>query len=510
MVGQLQGLWARIDSRRLWAALSGLVFLAGVALRAVQYLHPRSLAVDEAMLALNVVGRDYAGLLGPLDLNQAAPVGFLWLLKSTTLILGNTAYALRLFPFLASIAAMPLFLMLVRSVLGMRAGVIALVLLAIAPTAVEYGGLAKQYAFDLLATLVVLNAVAFFHRGHRPRAAHILLALAGSVTLILSHAVVFVTAGAGLALLGRELLLRRWPELRSLLVVGGIVAAAASLDYLLLLKHVLANEGLVAYWESSLPPIGSDAWAAAWGRGILALFDRIMGLELPLLGVVLFLLGLAMLALRRRIFWACVVLLPLVFLLGAVALDAYPFSDRLLLFALPLLAFGIAAAGEGLIGAHRRSVRIAGCALVALLLLESVRHLHEDEAIRRVQSMPRIEPVLQYVSDRLESGDALFVSGHAMPAYRFYTEFTPGFSRLKGRETLFGPFQGARSPEPKEILHLLGKHPRVWVIFTNFTPHQRRVSELLLGAGRIVDRRGEPGVGAFLVEFTQPGLQSGS
>ncbi len=51
----------------------------GVVVRLVQYLNNRSIWFDEANLALNIVNRSYFQLLSPLDNNQAAPPGFLWI-----------------------------------------------------------------------------------------------------------------------------------------------------------------------------------------------------------------------------------------------------------------------------------------------------------------------------------------------------------------------------------------------------------------------------------------------
>jgi hypothetical protein len=58
---------AATTARALLIALITLITLAAIGLRAAQYAAGRSLWVDEAMLALNIVERSPRELLRPLD-----------------------------------------------------------------------------------------------------------------------------------------------------------------------------------------------------------------------------------------------------------------------------------------------------------------------------------------------------------------------------------------------------------------------------------------------------------
>src|SRR5687767_16036395 len=77
--------------------LTGLILLAGSLLRLRQYLTGRSLWLDEAMLALNIVNRNYGELFQPLDYDQGAPIGLMLVEKTFNLIFGRNEFSLRLF-----------------------------------------------------------------------------------------------------------------------------------------------------------------------------------------------------------------------------------------------------------------------------------------------------------------------------------------------------------------------------------------------------------------------------
>src|SRR5512134_330155 len=131
--------------RRAVAAL----LLVGMVLRLRQYLTSRSLWVDEAMLALNVVNRSLAGLVQPLDYDQGAPLGFLLVEKLVQLLLGKHELVLRLFPLLAGLLSLGLFALLLRR-MEMRGagGLTALALFALNPRLIYYSSEVKQYILD--------------------------------------------------------------------------------------------------------------------------------------------------------------------------------------------------------------------------------------------------------------------------------------------------------------------------------------------------------------------------
>ena len=104
-----------------------LVLLAA-ALRTAEYAHNKAVWLDEAYVALNVLDRDYAGLLKPMEWGQAAPIALLFAERFVVDHVGPSEYALRLVPYLAALAGAVLFWWVLRLWTSARAAPFALVM----------------------------------------------------------------------------------------------------------------------------------------------------------------------------------------------------------------------------------------------------------------------------------------------------------------------------------------------------------------------------------------------
>ena len=89
-----------------------LIIATGIFLAIYQFIFNRSLWIDEAMLAHNIISKDFLELLKPLDRMQAAPIGFLFVEKLSVLTFGKNEIALRLFPLISFLFTIPFFYLL--------------------------------------------------------------------------------------------------------------------------------------------------------------------------------------------------------------------------------------------------------------------------------------------------------------------------------------------------------------------------------------------------------------
>jgi hypothetical protein len=142
---------------RMRSLLIPALVVLGLGLRSYHYLRDRAVWQDEAGLLLTVMARDFGDLfLGRLDYHQAAPPLYLCVLKTVSLTLGDSSYALRLPSFLASCAALFLFVSLARRLLSPQAAMWAILLFAVSEQLLWHASEAKAYSVDVLAAVVVL------------------------------------------------------------------------------------------------------------------------------------------------------------------------------------------------------------------------------------------------------------------------------------------------------------------------------------------------------------------
>jgi hypothetical protein len=507
----------------------------GVVLRLCSYIGNRSLWLDEAALAHNIVARSFTGLLAPLDRQQVAPLGFLWLEKVAVSLFGTSEYALRLVPLLASIAALPLFALVARRLLRPIAAVFALALFATATPLLYFAAEMKQYALDV-AVVLVLFALAVVRRGEldeplssaaglsRRRAT--LLTIVGVVGPWISQPSVFVLGGVALYLAipfirARGAAARRAAArpLAPMFVLWAL-SGGASIIHSFSSVTPDTRATLNHFWERGFIPVTSGVVASLHWLGITT-HDVFAWLFPPLVSVCaigLFVLGIAALV-RRSDGSASLLLAPLAFALLASALRLYPVSFRLLLFTTPSLLLTAGAGAEWLLDIARTlgtgrtrdadeprqsvgrtrllapAATFVICAALALLVARSALTMVEIPFYRE-----ELRPVVKYLAQHRQAGDAIYVYYASVPAFRYYAERDgiPGSAYRLGSCSRDDWRQYLR-----EVDALRGR-PRVWFVMSHpFNKAGIREDSLFLQYFSTLGRRidSTSAVGAELVLY---------
>lgn len=506
----------------------GLVAI-GLALRVLQYLVPRSLWLDEALLAINLQGRTLGELAQPLEFGQQAPFGFLLLTHALTSVFGNGEYVLRLLPFAASAAAMVIFPMAARRLVSPRAAVTATALFALSPFLIYYAGEFKQYSLEVLATLLIVWVAAdAVQDGLTRRRAGLLLGL-GVVGVWMGLPTVFALAGAGTVLL-----LHAWRagDRRSaalLVAIGAAWLASFAGSYVVSSRGLLDHAYMQAFWRTGfLPRFPWSAYEWTWlPRKVLEIFRdplgvtddvyRAVSLVHPLAGLTAFVLGVV--ALRRRRTELGLLLLPLAFVMLASALRVYPLggafanSGRVILFLVPgfflLMAQGVDwlwSRGGAAAGGARTAGRVAAAALLATMLFPFGAFAVGGVPMLRDE----VKPLLAHASERWQPGDVMYVYYNARPHFEYYRERF-GFqdrAYVVGRCARMNP-----AAYLQDLARMQGRS-RVWVLFVGgkaawgYDERQLMV-QYLEHVGRRLDDQVAIGTSLYLYDLSRPFAQAG-
>lgn len=407
-----------IDHPRVWTTLVYVAVAVGCLLRLLRFVDNPALWLDEAFLALNLMEKSFGGVLGELDYLQSASPGFLLVEKVAELVLGDGEQSLRLFPLVASLVSIPLFVYVARRVLAAPAAVLAIVLFAVGEPLLERAAEVKPYSVDV-AVATLLTALALWVTDAPPGrmvARTAVLGAAALVTLWFSFPAAFSVAAAVLALAAFA-----WDiGSRRLLTAAALVGAATLVTFGAVYAVASVNIGRVSAAifaggrdDPGFGKLGvlQDAWSTVVNPGG---FDN----GTNALAALLACFGLLAFARRGTLHWLVLFAVPLLLAAAADLLGRYPLGGRFSLFLVPSLLVLVARGAQALVSWSRRPLVVsAGLALflVASPLAIAAKHALEPPAREDVK------PLLERLAREWRPGDTLYVYPNTQYALRYYS-----------------------------------------------------------------------------------------
>lgn len=448
---------------RLEDAAIGTLALVGIILRLRQYLTGRSLWVDEAMLALNIVNRNFAGLLQPLDYNQGAPVGFLFIEKIFNLLFGRNEYALRLFPLIVGLLSLWAFYLLIKRFTRGTSLILAFMLFALNPRLIHYSSEAKQYIADVFITIgLLLLATQYFEKPSRKRLG--MLALAGFLALWSSHPALFILAGIGTTLFISNLQKRDTATLRLVTGMGIFWLANIGLLYTLTLGDLQRNSYMIAYWQDAfapMPPWSNREWY--WSSYTANVNSHLNIAFAPLLLFLSMLAGWAVLFKQQRDS-AVLVAWTVFFTLLASSLALYPSLERMVLFLAPVGILLIGASLEYMRQMLRGRPVISAVVtvLAGIYLLQGALPLAIEQFVSP-KYFEHIRPAMEILQASWRDGDAMYISNGGIPAFEYYA---PMYG-LEDADYVTGGGDYENPNSMLQRLETLKGQSRVWVLLSH-------------------------------------------
>jgi hypothetical protein len=376
--------------RRLSADRAAWLFVGlGVVLRLARYLLDFPLWCDEYQLAANLLVRGFSDLLKPLDHNQVAPIGFLWIESAAVRLLGFSELSLRLFPALCGIAGVCLFRHVASQLLRGVPFVLAVAIFAVAYYPIRHSAEVKPYSSDLFLSLLLFSVVLNWWRA--PGQTRWLWVLAGlaPLALAISFTAAFVAGGLGLGIAWTLWQRRRDEGARSAWLAWVAFDLAVGIAFLGLMRlnvsaqYDATRNEMTACWADGFPPWRRPLELAVWIADVHTgeMFAYPVGAEHggSILTFVCFALGLVEMIRRGHRDLAVTVIGWFGLSLIAAALHRYPYGShaRLSQYLAPAICL-LAGSGAALLLERVRRVEwraaairgcLAGGVVIALVML---------------------------------------------------------------------------------------------------------------------------------------------
>jgi hypothetical protein len=443
----------------------------GIVLRLLQYLHDRSLFLDEAFVATSIAQKSALELIKPLLYDQRAPVGFLLPVKAAYVALGGSDLALRLVSLLAGCCAMAIFFAVARCYVRRGAALLAAAFFALSEAQIFYSSDLKPYSLDTLVALVLLWAFAALEDRPLNFARAVGLALLGAAAIWCSFSALFVLGGSAAWFGIRALIAGRRTQIAWLMGTGLAWTVSLAALYWLQLRHFEANPGWKDCWRPDFLPHSFRLFGWLLDR-FQYLTSTEVGLAYPGLALLAALLGVRTLAKQNR--YRCGLLLaPLVVAVFVAAAHIYPLGGRVALYLAPPSLLLIAAGVDCLFRLRVETARWLAIGMAALLLLQPLGVA--SRGLRgKILSNPmfwgyrleEVKPVMKHIREHWQPGDIVYLYSQSDVAFRYYA----GRYGFQPQDGVKGIEAGLMNPQWWEVRQDLEKfrgRRRVWFLFTH-------------------------------------------
>lgn len=465
----------------------------GLALGIYQYFFNRSVWLDEASLARNLIYHDFLELLKPLDFHQVAPIGFLYLEKLFVVIFGQGELAMRLFPLLSYIMATLLLYLVGTKLTGQKViGLLAASLFALNPTAIYFASEIKQYMTDCMVILFVFYTSLSLDFSQKKSTWQ--YALFGVLAILFSNVSIIGLFVGGLYVLYNQVILRK--NYQPIAAVA-IWMLAFGLYYLFFIHDHPSTQYMVDFWRESFMPL-NPASGEFWHflhEVVYLLYKNLLnvkGLGMP--AIVLTALTIVTCIVQRKLIYLYFILSPIAVHLLLSGFHLYPYFTRLILYQLPLILLLVSIGAFTIFSWINKKIALP----VFLLILPCLLTLKTINRVFPIQKH-EIKKSIEYLDAHIQEDDYVFVYYISMNAFTYYKDI--GFVKNNNPTERSIHFRNFKKEYRDQLRTLKGRN---WLIFSQvFTDSENKTINFLRKEmnAKILDKQSYFGSTVYLLDI---------
>lgn len=319
------------------------IIIFGIVLCLIQFLYNRSLWLDEAFVANNIISRNFLDLLKPLDSDQVAPILFLLITNFFSILITNSELGLRLFPLLCYLCSLIIFYKICKLSFKYNISIVfSLSLFVFNTTLIYYSSELKQYMSDVLVLLMLYYTTIKYSL--KLETYYSLFSFLGSFCIFLSNItpIVLLTCGFYIVIINYSKAFKVDITLKLIFIILSIWLVSFVVYYILLVHNHPSKQAMVSYWANCfLPnnPLKKDFYFYLFMQFKMVFSALISFGKLGYFFSALYLTGIAFLFLNKKFKHIILLITPIIVHLILSAFKLYPFSTRLILYSSPLYIY---------------------------------------------------------------------------------------------------------------------------------------------------------------------------
>ncbi|MDR1119890.1 MAG: glycosyltransferase family 39 protein [Dysgonamonadaceae bacterium] len=488
-----------------------LIVASGAILSLYQYLVNRSLWLDEACLALNIIQKSSIELLQPLDYDQAAPLLFLQIEKLFSMLIPNSEYGLRLFPLLCFLASIWFFYQIVkRHTFNFYAKVTALSIFVFNSSLLYYSSEIKPYITDVTVMLAIFY---FAQKDYKKETVkYYILGIIGMLSFFLSTVAPIILLTCGFYLLYDKFFVNKKKKWKPLLLLAASWLFAFFPYYVLVVHNHPAKDFMVDYWstEKGFLPLDSSIFEYLltrlhWTLRSLSSFNVPFNTWVGWGMYILFFAGIYYMIWKKQILLMLFICMPVLVHLFLSVLKIYPYAVynsslglKFIVYTLPNLII-ICSIGFGLI-AHliysKLKIKEYQILVIFIPIMFFLLQIPDKRDIGAKKT-------INYIAENIKEDEHLYVMNTIANEFRYYSDI--GFAKIK-KEQICGYTTGIRTSDAlvntiDEIKQLRGKY---WIFFRVYDDEEDYIANGLETLGyKEIKRFRNLGTAVFLYDFSE-------
>jgi len=431
------------------------------------------------MLAYSFSTRTFADLTSsPFELTQSAPVLYLYIVKTITILFGNTEITLRLFSFISYMLTLGAVFLLSKNTLKLKYPLFPTAFIAILSFFILYSNEFKPYMSDALSVLFVI-LIYYLYDEKRLTVTPVLIIFV--ILIWFSNPVCFFIGSILLIELIDSFRKKQFGRTKLCIICSTCVLFSFLIYYIYWLKPVIDAGGMTNFWENHkfpLIPSSKD--------------DIIHGIQL--IKAVISHLGLY----RNLIFFICVIgfFINLILIqnkfiniiytgificLFASMLGLYPVKDRLFLFIYPLLVILFFFFINELYSSKTSNNIIISAVSLLLLFTSNIssEYLNAENVYKKAQET---NFAIEYIIDNINEDESLYVYHSSVPGFAYKNNYNLKELEGKGNEVIIGKFLFDNNQNIEDIQLILNKTNNIYILTSHLFEsdyYQARITPFL-------------------------------